>query len=698
MAFYNFTGANGDPLPAGLTAQNGTFEIQSNRLQASSPDPLGPKWVCTQESTADATISCIFNGNGDGSNDTTGICFRYSDNDNLWMAVLRGNGEAVLFKRVAGSFTNLGSYTVPGFGNSADQSLEVVLSGSSVTFNVNGAEAVAVTDSFNSTATQHGLRFGNTVHSMDDLTVPDAAAVDSITVAEATFSNIVYQRTSSDIASVSFGVTYSGTPTALEYRLLDATDDTTEIATWATFDASPSGGTSTLTFNAPASTTPYHVEVRFTNDTGVSDLQSTDWRVGDNVLIFGQSLAEDLNTNGAVTPDSAYYVWNGSQGAAPTVGVGANALANAIIGAENVSVMVINTGVGGTALTAASGDASYWNDATGTLWTDTTAAISAATDGSNRIAFSWWHQGTRDSLAGVTETQYNTALGEFFTRVRGAFTDKDGGTLPILTALLGRDTRGTATDASHQAIRDAQISYVATDSDAHPLTIYPTPNTDGVHATDAGYIDVGQKIATLYYIVKGDVVASAPAASSISQGDTVNDIDITFDANLLSADTTYSTEGVRVEDDGAPLTVTGFSRKNANTATVTVSETPAGTINVWLGYGVGATSNALTYPRSEDIALPSAGGTYNLTSLSFSEQQLTISSTLNISVTGVPDGTYRTVLVDDSSNVLSSASLTYASGAASVILQVAAGTNVEGYVIDNESPHVDGAVITGTTA
>jgi len=73
-------------------------------------------------------------------------------------------------------------------------------------------------------------------------------------------------------------------------------------------------------------------------------------------------------------------------------------------------------------------------------------------------------------------------------------------------------------------------------------------------------------------------------------------------------------------------------------------------------------------------------------------------STANLSISGVPDGAYKTVLFDDSDNEVFRGAVTYASGSASLVnFQALAGTALEGFVIDNESPHVNGAVITGVT-
>jgi hypothetical protein len=76
-------------------------------------------------------------------------------------------------------------------------------------------------------------------------------------------------------------------------------------------------------------------------------------------------------------------------------------------------------------------------------------------------------------------------------------------------------------------------------------------------------------------------------------------------------------------------------------------------------------------------------------------------SKLDISVTGVPDGSYMTVIVDPTNTALAplfAASISYVSGAASTgNISPAAGTALTGFAIDNLATPLNGAVITGTT-
>lgn len=73
-------------------------------------------------------------------------------------------------------------------------------------------------------------------------------------------------------------------------------------------------------------------------------------------------------------------------------------------------------------------------------------------------------------------------------------------------------------------------------------------------------------------------------------------------------------------------------------------------------------------------------------------------SQLDISIANITDGTYKTVLFDEADAEVYRANATYSGGALTIFdLPMAAGTALEGYTIDNESPHENGAVITGVT-
>ena len=75
-----------------------------------------------------------------------------------------------------------------------------------------------------------------------------------------------------------------------------------------------------------------------------------------------------------------------------------------------------------------------------------------------------------------------------------------------------------------------------------------------------------------------------------------------------------------------------------------------------------------------------------------------IASTLNITATGTPDGTYKTIITNPADDtIVFAGNLVYTSGVASTAISIVAGSQLTGYVIDNEATHINGAVITGTT-
>ena len=76
-----------------------------------------------------------------------------------------------------------------------------------------------------------------------------------------------------------------------------------------------------------------------------------------------------------------------------------------------------------------------------------------------------------------------------------------------------------------------------------------------------------------------------------------------------------------------------------------------------------------------------------------------MASKLDIEVSGVPDGTYKTILtnpVDDS--VVFAADVGYISGIATTgTITPVVGTSLTGFLIDNLATHLNGAVIYGVT-
>jgi hypothetical protein len=91
-----------------------------------------------------------------GASAAGGVCARFADDSNYLHAQCGTGGTPVyLFKRVAGSFTQLGST----YGGTlvANDVMKLTCNGSSLTVYINGVSRITATDSAGSTNTKHGL-------------------------------------------------------------------------------------------------------------------------------------------------------------------------------------------------------------------------------------------------------------------------------------------------------------------------------------------------------------------------------------------------------------------------------------------------------------------------------------------------------------------------------------------------------------
>lgn len=124
------------------TPNLGTWGITANR--AYSVPSTSQATTVIDSGVSDCTIEVTMSVAGDA-----GLCFRATDNDNVFVM-----NSSNLFRRQAGGFTNLGAYGSLVNGDV----LRVTLSGSSIEVFVNGVSSLSIADSFNLTATSHGLR------------------------------------------------------------------------------------------------------------------------------------------------------------------------------------------------------------------------------------------------------------------------------------------------------------------------------------------------------------------------------------------------------------------------------------------------------------------------------------------------------------------------------------------------------------
>lgn len=110
-----------------------------------------------------------------------------------------------------------------------------------------------------------------------------------------------------------------------------------------------------------------------------------------------------------------------------------------------------------------------------------------------------------------------------------------------------------------------------------------------------------------------------------------------------------------------------------------------GGLNAWTG---GAAPNIIT----------AGNGAYTFTGASVTlTYSASIGSTLSLTIAGIPDGSYMTVLDDADGIRLQRQAEAYSAQQVSIPLSVTVGTTIKGYVDDGLNPSSFGAYIEGVT-
>jgi hypothetical protein len=157
----------GTPDDAGSAwvALSGTWGISTNRGAALGTADGLHHVAYLESNLSDAVVSVTF----PVITSTAGFAFRISDNNNyLFFQV--DSASRNLVKRAAGAFTQIGG---PVAGTTANGDVFMArLQGSLITIYQNGLPILSVTETFNQTATKHGLKtFTGDSSLYDDFTV-----------------------------------------------------------------------------------------------------------------------------------------------------------------------------------------------------------------------------------------------------------------------------------------------------------------------------------------------------------------------------------------------------------------------------------------------------------------------------------------------------------------------------------------------
>tara|TARA_B100000519_G_scaffold95669_1_gene83137 strand:- start:2794 stop:4863 length:2070 start_codon:yes stop_codon:yes gene_type:complete len=688
MALYDFTGANGDPLPAGLTAAAGTFEINNNKLFATGSNPGGLGWLVTQQSAADATIQATYNAEGDSSASLEGVVFRLSDNANFLIAGINAStGEFAIYAAQSGSFNKLTQINIPSFSTTTDYTIKVVMSGQDIVATVNDANTLTRTAAFNETATQHGLRYASVNKSFDNLSIPRGVITPSIASYE------TWQRNESDQALVEFDVDYEGSATTIE-RQLDG-------GAWDTIVASPaSSGTynESLTLDTGHHTIAY----RFSNDV-TGTLVTLDYvTVGDVFVLAGQSQmrsqGENFQTYNRSTNGTRAVllgnddVWkeasdpiddntNQVDGVSNDELLGRDAAGGSWmmrfcdnwLSEHDVPIAMIMCALGGTSQ-------SDWQKTSSTtynginLYQSMTRRIGIA-HGCRMVFF---QQGELDAGTGTSSAQYQALYNALINDIKADF-----GLDTLIIPLGDIDAAGyDPTDVA--TIRAAQILVAQNNNNAeitNPLTGIPVSLTDGIHfETDAALQAVADVVYNSYstlFDIELAPAATGPIASAGPDQSVAAGVTVTLDFTGSTAGDAAIVSYALAQDSGDTVTV------DSSTPTAPTFTAPSTNSAQNLTFTLTVTdANGLTSTDTVTINVAAA-------------VQQQVSSDFTATFTGLANGTYDTRVIDvDNEALIFFGQKIYASGATTFTFDdVPVGTNIEVSVLLAE----DGGLLRGVT-
>jgi len=150
------------------TALNGTWGIDTNKARNYSPGTQAFATVDT--GSANITAQLVVTG---GTSSGGGITFRAVDLNNLWFTEC-DSGQMLLYRVQSGSYTQI----ITGMpAVSSGDVIQVITQGNLITIFRNGSQVGQTTQSFNNTATKHGLRdYGGAIR-LDDFTLDNETVI-----------------------------------------------------------------------------------------------------------------------------------------------------------------------------------------------------------------------------------------------------------------------------------------------------------------------------------------------------------------------------------------------------------------------------------------------------------------------------------------------------------------------------------------
>lgn len=432
----------------------------------------------------------------------------------------------------------------------------------------------------------------------------------------------IYQRSAGSTAkSFTFSGTYAGAlPSAVQIKIVNSLDASTEQDWTALTSATISGGTWSGTLSVPQGGW-YNFLARSVDAGGaeiVASSQSTAaWAVGVLIACLGQSNMAKMSAVSSTPPTAdARTRRHTASGWSAVVGNGSIRLANLLEAEANLPIGLLDYAMSGTGLHADYGGAGNWMDLTAGKPYPLFATGLTAVGGD--CEFVLWHQGESDALNSISKATYKADMDTLYARIRTA-TGRSTSTLKFGCAILGTNSDAGTTAASTDAIRQAQLEWVRDTTGAFFAgASVDIARTDAFHWAAAGYERMARRYTQALLAQIGVVSggSNGPYIASVTResGSAIVVVSVAQSTGSGLTEADGSTDGGSVtgfevsNDDFATALTVSSTAFSGNTVRLTLSAVPTGTVKVRYQYGKTPTvTNAVydnTTPQSDSIGLP----------------------------------------------------------------------------------------------
>lgn len=648
MATFDFTGANGDPLPSGLTTVQGSFEIQDNEITSTASES---SYAGLDFGVPDAIPTIYFTI---GSSTTLGIVCRYGNFDDRLIFFVRNDGEVVGLSLSGGKFALLQEgYFLPNFDTSTEYKMDVDCQGSTIKVLVNDNLIYTITTSLHISRTNFGFFIGIGSGSVNSFSVTEHQVAQQGITITSVGDREVRQRDSNGDATFTIAGEISEPlgSSVVEYS--------TDGVTFNVLDPSP---TSTSYSGDIVINGQKDVTVRLSETPEISATvekvtaakciiawwQSNEKGYGENLQAFSVNLGAPepiiLRQSGFSSPsDPTSFHDPSNRGSQWPIIL--SAYAN-----EGTPVALANVAVGETLI-------SRWLKSSNDLYTRIQDAYNSF-GGVELVC----------CLGGETDTSENTNRATLIQSINSVVDDikSDFGVDTFLT-MYPTKNYGARVDDFFEDL----TAVINTNPNArwggNLQVIDLSSNTDKVHLkTDAQLAQAAQIRMDAFALNSQTVIdgnANQPPTANAGTNQSV------------AAGATVTLDGTGSTDGDGTIVSYAWTQPAGDTVTLTGATTATPSFT--------APSTSAQQTLTFELTVTDDGGLTATDSVDVQVAAQVIESTLNAALTGIADGTYLTRVVDTDNDVLLfKDNKAWASGAASFTLPVAVGTNVEYYAYE----------------